>query len=129
MLRYAIVLAPDDNDTLLVTCPAFPELTAFGANEADAKQRAVDAIEEAIEAGIDAECLATLIPNLGGYRNASADDRRQPYSRNEARRTPESAFGRTGARVTALPRCLLRQRKGPIGHSRRMHRVGGRASQ
>ena len=36
MLRYPIVLTPDDNDTLLVTSPDFPELKSFGKDHADA---------------------------------------------------------------------------------------------
>ncbi len=48
MLRYRIKLEPDDNDTLLVTCPALPDVTTFGNDEADALRRAADAIEEAL---------------------------------------------------------------------------------
>jgi antitoxin HicB len=48
MLRYGIKLQPDDNGTLLVTCPALPEVTTFGDDRADALVRAVAAIEEAI---------------------------------------------------------------------------------
>jgi antitoxin HicB len=50
MLGYRIKLEPDDNGTLLVTCPALPEVTTFGDDEADAMRRAVGAIEEAIAA-------------------------------------------------------------------------------
>ena len=42
-LRYPIKLELDDNGTLLVTCPALPEVTTFGENEEDAKRRAADA--------------------------------------------------------------------------------------
>ena len=52
MLRYPIKLEPDDNGTLLVTCPALPEVTTFGEDEEDAKRRAADAIEEALAARI-----------------------------------------------------------------------------
>lgn len=52
MLRYPIKLEPDDNGTLLVSCPALPEVTTFGEDEADALHRAVGAIEEAIAARI-----------------------------------------------------------------------------
>ena len=45
---YPVVLTPDDNDTLLVTCPALPEVTTFGEDKADALRHAVDALEEAI---------------------------------------------------------------------------------
>jgi len=50
MLGYRIKLEPDDNSTLLVTCPALPEVTTFGDDEADAMRHAVGAIEEAITA-------------------------------------------------------------------------------
>jgi antitoxin HicB len=52
MLGYRIKLAPDDNGTLLVTCPALPEVTTFGENREDAIRHAVDAIEEALAARI-----------------------------------------------------------------------------
>lgn len=48
-MRYPVILTPDDNDTLLVTCPDLPEVTTFGEDEADALMRAVDAIETAIQ--------------------------------------------------------------------------------
>jgi antitoxin HicB len=51
---YAVALQPDDNGTLLVTCPAFPEVTSFGDNEADALAHALGAIEEAMAARIAA---------------------------------------------------------------------------
>lgn len=49
---YRVVLTPDDNGTLLVTCPDLPEVTTFGEDEADALLRARDAIEEALAARI-----------------------------------------------------------------------------
>lgn len=49
---YRISLTPDDNGTLLITCPDLPEVTAFGEDETDALLRARDAIEEAIAARI-----------------------------------------------------------------------------
>jgi len=48
MFNYPIVLAPDDNDTVLVTCPDLPEVVTFGDDEAEALVRAVDAIETAL---------------------------------------------------------------------------------
>lgn len=50
MIGYRIKLEPDDNDTLLVTCPSLPEVTTFGDDEAAAMRHAVGAIEEAIAA-------------------------------------------------------------------------------
>jgi predicted RNase H-like HicB family nuclease len=49
-LSYRINLEPDDNGSLLVTCPALPEVTTFGDDESDAMKRARGAIEEAIAA-------------------------------------------------------------------------------
>ena len=49
-VSYLIKLEPDDNGTLLVTCPEFPEVTTFGENQEDAVARAREAIEEAIRA-------------------------------------------------------------------------------
>ncbi len=50
MLGYRIKLEADDNGTILVTCPALPEVTTFGDDESDALQHAIGAIEEAIAA-------------------------------------------------------------------------------
>jgi antitoxin HicB len=47
-MRYAIELTPDDNDTLMVTCPDLPEVTSFGDDEADALRHALDAVETAM---------------------------------------------------------------------------------
>lgn len=54
MLGYRIKLEPDDNSTLLVTCPSLPEVTTFGDNEGDAIRHAVGAIEEAVAARVAA---------------------------------------------------------------------------
>jgi antitoxin HicB len=52
MLAYPIKVVPDDNDTLLVTCPDLPEVTTFGRNKEEAQRAALGAIEEAIAARI-----------------------------------------------------------------------------
>lgn len=52
MLGYPVKLTQDDNDTVLVTSPDFPELTTFGDDEDDSLLHAVDALEEAIAARI-----------------------------------------------------------------------------
>jgi antitoxin HicB len=52
MLRYAVNLRPDDNDTVLVTFPDFPEATTVGEDREDALLRAVDALETAIQGRI-----------------------------------------------------------------------------
>lgn len=48
MLAYPIELTPDDNGTLLVTCPLLPIVATFGEDEADARRHAIDAIETAL---------------------------------------------------------------------------------
>jgi antitoxin HicB len=50
---YPLVIEPDDNGTLLVTCPDLPEVTTFGDDEEDALLHAGDAIEEALAARMD----------------------------------------------------------------------------
>ena len=52
---YPVELAPDDNDTLLVTSPDFPELTTFGEDEADALRHAVDALRTVVDHYIESD--------------------------------------------------------------------------
>jgi len=54
-MRYRIHLEPDDNDTLLVTCPDLPEVTTFGQDEIDARFHAIDAIQTALQGRIAAK--------------------------------------------------------------------------
>ena len=51
MLAYPMTLE-DDDGTVLITSPDFPELTTFGDDREEAVARAVDALEEAIAARI-----------------------------------------------------------------------------
>jgi antitoxin HicB len=51
-LAYRIETSPDDNSTLLVTCPILPEVTTFGASPEDAARHAAAAIEEALAARV-----------------------------------------------------------------------------
>ena len=52
MRVYLLHSEADDNGTLLITSPAFPEVTPFAKDEADIAQVAAAAIEEAIAARI-----------------------------------------------------------------------------
>jgi antitoxin HicB len=52
MARYPVTLTQDDNDTLLVEFPDFPEAHTFGEDEEEALARAVDALETIIDAYI-----------------------------------------------------------------------------
>ena len=47
-----VTLTPDDNDTLLVTCPDLPEVTSFGETETEALKRAHEAVLTAIQGRI-----------------------------------------------------------------------------
>jgi antitoxin HicB len=48
--RYKLELTPEDDGTLLVTCPKLPEVTSFGTTRNEAMARGGLAIEEAIAA-------------------------------------------------------------------------------
>jgi antitoxin HicB len=52
MIRYRVELAPDDNDTLLVTSPDIPIVT-YGDDRASALRHAVDAAEVVIASMMD----------------------------------------------------------------------------
>ena len=52
MMQYLLSVTKDDDGSLLVTCPAFPEVTTFAEDEAHVAKRATAAIEEAIAARI-----------------------------------------------------------------------------
>lgn len=47
---YPVTLSRDDNDTILVRFPDFPEAQTFGDHRADALARAVDALETVVDA-------------------------------------------------------------------------------
>jgi mRNA interferase HicA len=68
-LKYRIKLTPDDNDTLLVTCSALPEVKT----REDANAKAIAAIEEALAARISRgqEIPAGASP---GARQPTLDD-------------------------------------------------------
>lgn len=50
MSYYPLALEPDDNDTLLVTCPKLPEVTTFGETAAEAIANGQNAVLEALAA-------------------------------------------------------------------------------
>lgn len=51
-MDYPVTLERDDNDTVLVSFPDFPEAHTFGNDEADALEHAVDALATVIDAYI-----------------------------------------------------------------------------
>ena len=52
MIVFPLDFEKDDNGTLLVTCPALPEVTTFGNDPIDALHRGADAVEEALAARV-----------------------------------------------------------------------------
>ena len=67
MLSYPIKTRRDDNDTVLASCPDFPEMHTFGEDRNDALRHAVDALEEVIAARVaDREDIPA--PSKGRYR-------------------------------------------------------------
>ncbi|HUO12588.1 MAG TPA: type II toxin-antitoxin system HicB family antitoxin [Caulobacteraceae bacterium] len=68
-MRFRIELEKDDNGTFLVTCPALPEVTTFGVDEADCIRHARDAIEEALAARLAA---GARLPEPDGGKDAQA---------------------------------------------------------
>jgi predicted RNase H-like HicB family nuclease len=68
-LRYPVKLTRDDNGTLMVTAPDFPEVATFGEDEGDALIRAADAIATAIQA---ASATGSLFPVLRARVKGSA---------------------------------------------------------
>ena len=67
MIDYPVKLTADDNGTVLVTSPDFPELTTFGDDQDEALARAADALEEAIAARV-ARRADVPPPSRGEYR-------------------------------------------------------------
>ena len=51
-MNFRIALTRDDNGTIMVTFPDFPEAVTYGDDEEETRLRAVDALETAIEARI-----------------------------------------------------------------------------
>lgn len=67
MISYPVELTPDDNDTLLVTCPDLPGVVSFGKTETEALRHAGDAIEEWV-AGCLHEFRPIARPSAGAPR-------------------------------------------------------------
>ena len=80
---YCIKLEPDGNGSLLVTCPAHPEVTTFGQDEYDALKRARHAVEEALAARISE---GQDIPNGNARADISYGCRRLPCVTTEVYR-------------------------------------------
>ena len=81
--NYPVVVEQDDNDTLLVTVPDFPEAVTFGEDAAEAMLRAAQVIELSIEGRIkDHEDIP--LP-------AAAADRPSRYPRWLRPRSPSTA--------------------------------------
>jgi len=70
---YLLNAEKDDNGTLLVTCPSFPEVTTFAEDKAHVVRNGLAAIEEAIAARIadngdvPAGATAAQVAKHGGF--------------------------------------------------------------
>jgi antitoxin HicB len=104
MLAYTITLEPDDNGTLLVTCPDLPGVITFGTDRADAVRHAQDAIEEWL-AGVIDDGLAIPLPK----RKASGPD--QAIATTSALTTLKVELYRA-LRAAAITRAELGRRLG-----------------
>ena len=65
-MEYPVTLERDDNDTLLVSFPDFPEAHTFGDDREEALARAQDALATIIDAYIKER---RAIPSASGYRH------------------------------------------------------------
>ncbi len=74
--RYRLKLMPDDSGTFLVTCPALPEVTSFGATRDEAMVYGRLAVGEAI---------AARMANAGSH---SADKNRRGKVAKAVKRPP-----------------------------------------
>src|SRR5947208_3007248 len=54
MVRYPVAFTPDDNGTVMVTFPDFPEAQTFGEDENDALAHASDALATIVDGYIRA---------------------------------------------------------------------------
>ncbi len=105
MLTYKIKLEPDDNDTLLVTCPDLPGVVTFGDTREDAIRHAVDAIET---------WLASLI----------SDGREVPRPSRIGRLKPDEALVELPALTTLKTELYWVMRKAGINRAELMRRLG-----
>lgn len=67
MVRYPVALEPDDNGTVMVTFPDFPEAQTFGENEADALARASDALATIVDGYIRARRPLPVASQILGH--------------------------------------------------------------
>jgi antitoxin HicB len=91
---YPVVLAADDNGTLLVTCPDLPEVTTWGDDEEDALRHAADAIEEALAARI---ARREPVPEPSRRRASTVSTRRRKLN------LPIAEKARPATRIPSLP--------------------------
>lgn len=71
MMDFPLHFEPDDNGTLLVTCPTLPEVTTFAESRSEALQHGREAIEEALAARL-ARWEDTKIPSRDDLLSAYA---------------------------------------------------------
>lgn len=73
-MHFPLDLTPDDNGTILVTCPQLPEVITFGETSVEALHHGREAVEEALGARI-ARWQPFDMPDAATLRPAVADGR------------------------------------------------------
>lgn len=97
MVRYPVVLEPDDNGTVMVTFPDFPEAQTFGDDEADALSRASDALATIVDGYIRARRplpVATRASGLSAELSPLMSTKVELYNAMQTLGVTKSALGR-----------------------------------
>jgi antitoxin HicB len=97
MVRYPVVLEPDDNGTVMVTFPDFPEAQTFGEDEADALARASDALATIVDGYIRTRRPLPTPSLLSGHAaelSALMSAKAELYNAMQALGVSKSALGR-----------------------------------
>jgi antitoxin HicB len=97
MVRYPVVLEPDDNGTVMVAFPDFPEAQTFGEDEADALARASDALATIVDGYIRTRRplpAPSPLSGLAAELSALMSAKVELYNAMQALGVSKSALGR-----------------------------------
>lgn len=130
MFDYPYALTSDDNGTVMLTFPDFPEAVTFGDTEDEARLHAVDALETAMQGRISdrqdipfarASTGATVAPSL------LAQHKLLVYQAMRARGWRKADLARElSAHPTQVDRLLSLRHATPIAQLEQAYRVCGR---
>ena len=111
-MDYPVTLERDDNGTILVSFPDFPEAHTFGEDEADALVRAKDALATAIDAYISTR------KQKHGERPGPCPRGRLPNGATIVDRMSRKLLTKTGAAAYAARKGIVEPVIGQIKHAR-----------